>query len=97
MVSKNNLTKIELIKNLSNKKGFPIPFSKKLINDFLDILCVILKKNNLSIKNIGTFKVIEKNERPGRNPKTNEIITIYAQKSISFIGSKKLLKILNKK
>ena len=47
MVSKNNLTKIELIKNLSNKKGFSIPFSKKLINDFLDILCVILKKNNL--------------------------------------------------
>ena len=51
-------------------------------------MCEQLKKNNLIIKNIGSFKLIEKNERIGRNPKTKEEFIICKRKSISFLSSK---------
>ena len=46
--------------------------------------------------NIGSFKVIQKKERTGRNPKNSKNYTISARKSLSFIASKKLTKLLNK-
>ena len=58
-------------------------------------MCEQLKKNNLIIKNIGSFKLIEKNERIGRNPKTKEEIIISKRKSISFLSSKNLTNYLN--
>jgi len=90
-VNKNNLTKIDIIKNLSKKTGFSILFSKKLINDFLDILIHQIKANELNLKNIGSFKLIKKKERLGRNPKTKEEFIISARKTLRYVASKKLL------
>jgi integration host factor subunit alpha len=95
-VNQNNLTKKELIKNLSKKTGFSLLYSKKLVNDFFEALIQNIIKNNFNLKNIGTFKVINKKERIGRNPKTKEIFTINSRKSLSFIASNNLLDILNK-
>ena len=90
-MNKNNLTKIDIIKNLSKKTGFSILFSKKLINDFLDIIINQIKANELNLKNIGSFKLINKKERLGRNPKTKEEFIISARKSLRYVASKKLL------
>ena len=49
----------------------------------------------LVLKNIGTFKLSTKNERIGRNPKTKEEFLISERKSIRFIVSKNLSKVLN--
>ena len=95
-MSKNNLKKLDLANNLSKKKGFSILLSKKIINDLISILSLNLKKKKLNIKNIGSFKTIHKHERMGRNPKTKQTHIISARKSISFIPSKKLIKLLNK-
>ena len=94
-MNKNNLKKEDLIKNFKKKTGFSNNISKKAINDFLEVLIQNIKKNNLNIKNIGSFKLIRKNKRVGRNPKTKEIFDINSRKSLSFIASKKLLKKLN--
>ena len=91
MVNKNNLTKIDIIKNLSKKTGFSILFSKKLINDFLDIIINQIKANELNLKNIGSFKLVKKKERLGRNPKTKEEFIISARKTLRYVASKKLL------
>jgi integration host factor subunit alpha len=90
-VRTNNLTKNGIAKSLSQKTGFSKQFSKKLINELMIILLHELKKDILHLKNIGTFKVIQKKERVGRNPKTMEEFKIISRKSISFIPSKKLL------
>jgi|TARA_B110000881_G_C18237390_1_gene346806 integration host factor subunit alpha len=95
-VSKNNLKKLDLAKNLSKKKGFSKLLSKELIDNLIGILCLNIKKTNLNLKNLGTFKIINKNERLGRNPKTKKIHTIIARKSISFTASKTLTKLINK-
>jgi len=95
-VFKNNLTKIDIIKNLSAKTGYPISFSKKLIDDLIKIISKDIKMGNINLKNVGSFKLINKKERIGRNPKTNEKFLIKSRKSISFTPSKKILNNLNK-
>ena len=90
-MNKNNLTKIDIIKNLSKKTGFSILFSKKLVNDFLNIIIHQIKMNELNLKNIGSFKLVKKKERLGRNPKTKEEFIISARKTLRYVASKKLL------
>jgi|TARA_X000001036_G_C19943905_1_gene507067 integration host factor subunit alpha len=94
-VTKNNLSKADLSKNLSKLKGYPISFSNKLINDLLDTLNEAIKLDYLTLKNFGSFKLVKKKERIGRNPKTKEKFIIKSRKSISFIVSKKLLNKIN--
>ena len=90
-MNKNNLVKIDIAKNLSNITGYSLTLSKHLINDILDIILQEIKKGNFILKNIGTFRLIKKAERQGRNPKTNELYVIKSRKSLSFSPSKKLI------
>ena len=89
------IKKEHFAQNLSKLNGFPLSFSKKIIDDLLKSLKLNLRKNSLNLKNLGTFKVIEKKERYGRNPKTGEIHLINSRKSVSFTASKKLIKKIN--
>ena len=95
-MNKKNFTRVDLIKDLSLKTGYSNNFSKKLINDLIDILTINIKNGDLSLKNIGTFKIIQKKERLGRNPKTKEEFNISKRKSIIFKASKKITEKINK-
>ena len=95
-MNKNNFTKQEIIINLSNKTGFSIKISKKLVNDLLVIFIKKIKSGELNLKNLGSFKLLSKNERLGRNPKTKKEFIINSRKSIKFTTSKKLANFLNK-
>ena len=68
---------------------------KKIVNYIIESLIECIKNDNLIIKNIGSFTIIQKKERMGRNPKTNENFIITQRKSISFYPSKNILKKLN--
>ena len=94
-MAKGNLRRIDLAKIVSQKKGFPLIFSKKLIDNLIDVLIFSVSKNKLNLKNIGTFNIVKKNSRLGRNPKTRQEFIITARKSISFKPSKTLLKKIN--
>ena len=94
-MTSNNITKIDFSKNMSDKTGFPISLSKKIVDDMLIIFTEMIKNNDLVLKNIGTFKLSKKNERIRRNPKTKEKFLISERKSIRFIVSKNLSKVLN--
>ena len=93
-MTNNNFTKNDFSKNMSDETGFPISLSKKIVDDLLIIFTEMIKNNDLVLKNIGTFK-LSKNERIGRNPKTREEFLISKRKSIRFIVSKNLTKVLN--
>ena len=94
-MTSNNITKYNFSKNISDKTGFPISLSRKIVDDLFVIFIEMIKNNDLVLKNIGTFKLSKKNERIGRNPKTKEEFLISERKSIKFIVSKNLSKILN--
>ena len=92
----NNYKKEDLTKHISNKIGFSNLYSKKIVEDLILIFKNTIKNNNLNLTNIGSFKLISKKERVGRNPKTKENFKISSRRSISFKVSKNLINILNK-
>ena len=87
----NSINKKNFIKDLSIQTGFSANLTKKIIEDLIAILIREIKTGNLNIKNIGSFKLIQKKERIGRNPKTKKTFLISARKSISFTASQKIL------
>jgi len=94
-VTINSFKKIDLSKSISKNIGLPVSLSKKLTEDLLEILSDKIKNNDLNLKNLGSFKIIDKKERIGRNPKTKEEFLIKSRKSISFIASKNFISDIN--
>ena len=89
---RNNIKKKDLIKNLSNLTGFSLLFSKKIINDIIEIIIKNIKSGDFNLKNIGSFKTTKKNERIGRNPKTKETHIITSRKVVRFVLSENISK-----
>ena len=51
-MSKKNITKIKIAKELSLKTGYPISFSKKLIDDLILCITESIKTEKLYLKNL---------------------------------------------
>ena len=85
-----NFTKKNIIKNFNSKIGFSSNYSKKLVEDILEILTGNIKNGYFNLKNLGSFEIIFKKERVGRNPKTKKTYIISARKTVSFKVSKKI-------
>ena len=94
-MSQNNLTKEDICIFLSRKKGYSVLYSKKIINNLIEILIDEIKENPFNLKNIGTFKILNKKERIGRNPTTKEIYKIKARKTLAFKPSTNLSRKIN--
>ena len=85
-----NLTKKRISKEVQKNTGLSHKYSEEIIDDFILILKKMVKKNKVVVKNFGFFKVLNKKQRIGRNPKTKQEVTIKPRKSISFIVSRKM-------
>ena len=94
-MSQNNLTKEDICIFLSRKKGYSVLYSKKIINNLIEILIDEIKENSFNLKNLGTFKILNKKERIGRNPRTKEIYKIKARKTLAFKPSTNLSRKIN--
>ena len=92
----NKIKKIDIIKKLNSKTGLSSNFSKKVLNDLISIININIKSGKLILKNVGTFRVVKKKQRIGRNPKTKESFIISSRRSISFISSRTITNTLNK-
>ena len=88
-MSNKSLKKKDLVNNLSLKTGFSLNYSKKVVDDFIEIIIQNIKSGELILKNFGSFKVIYKNERIGRNPKTKKKIYNFFKKNYKFYTIKK--------
>ena len=73
---------------LLQKLAFQKIIQKKL-DDLITVLKKTIKLKETNIKNFATFKITNKNQRLGRNPKTSEEFIISKRKSVKFIVSKK--------
>tara|TARA_Y200000002_G_scaffold146599_1_gene121164 strand:- start:103 stop:405 length:303 start_codon:yes stop_codon:yes gene_type:complete len=94
---KKNLTKEILAENINRQFGLTKSFSEKLINSLIFHLTNTVKTDKiLKIKNFGTFRILNKKERVGRNPKSKEKFVISKRSVIVFKTSKSLNNKLNK-
>ena len=84
-MAKKNYTKKELINKVYQNLGFSKNFSSIIINDFFDyISSQLIKTKKVKISSFGTFDVISKNERIGRNPKTKVEVMISSRNVVTF-------------
>ena len=91
-----NLTKQEIVNSIYMQIGYSKKISENLLEDFFEIILLNLKKNKkVKIAKFGTFELIFKKKRIGRNPKTNESAIISERKVILFKPSKELKNKIN--
>ena len=88
-------------KNLSNKIYKVLGFSKNLSQEIVDnffetLVSELIKSNRVKISSFGTFKVINKKERIGRNPKTKIETRISPRKVVKFKPSMFIKEKLNR-
>lgn len=91
------MTKNEMISVIaSNVDGATKKDITVVVDEVFDtIKNTLASGEKVAIAGFGSFDVVERAERQGRNPKTGETITIVASKSPKFKASKALKDIVN--
>ena len=97
-MKRDNITKNDVLKEIHSNLGIPIIFLKKILNSILEIIANELNTNNkMKISGFGTFKILNKKSRIGRNPKTKIEYQIKARKIVTFSPAYSVKKEINKK
>ena len=92
----NNFTRKDLSNKIHKNVGFSKNLSLKIVDDFFEsIILDIIKSNKIKISSFGTFSILNKKERIGRNPKTKEEKLITSRNVILFKASKELKNYIN--
>ena len=85
------LTKAHMAKSLFNELGFSKTESRELVSLFCEeLLAPLAVGEQVKLSGFGNFNLRDKNERPGRNPKTGEKIPITARRVVTFTAGPKL-------
>tara|TARA_Y100000590_G_scaffold160748_1_gene184305 strand:- start:738 stop:1031 length:294 start_codon:yes stop_codon:yes gene_type:complete len=93
---KNNFTRKSLTNKIYQNLGFSKNISSIIVDDFFESLSSELIKNKkIKITSFGTFQVVDKKERIGRNPKTKVDAKISARKVVKFKPSDFIKKKIN--
>ena len=80
-----NFTRKDLRNTIYKNLGFSKNLSSKIIDNFFEaIILEIINSNKIKISSFGTFSVLNKKERIGRNPKTKVEKIIFPRKVIRF-------------
>lgn len=79
------MTRSDLATILRDKFGFTAAQSGKLIDLIFDEICEsLINGEEVKFAGFGTFKILDKSARVGRNPKTGEIAIVTARRVVSF-------------
>ena len=93
--NKQSLGKKEIIYSLKSSIGTSYTNIQKITDDIIDILTnILIDQKKINIKNFGSFNIVHKNERIGRNPKTKEEFTITSRNAVKFKPSKEFKQIV---
>ena len=85
------MNKTELVTAMATKSGLSKKDVEKALKAFEEVVTEELQAGGkVQLTGFGTFEVIERKERIGRNPKTNEEMPIPASKSPKFKAGKLL-------
>ena len=85
------MNKVELIGAVASKSEISKKDVEKVINAFTNVVAdALVDGDKVQLVGFGTFEVVERAERLGRNPATGEAMTIPASKSPKFKAGKAL-------
>ncbi len=85
------MNKTELIAAIAEKTELSKKDSEKVLKAFIEVVTEELKKGEkIQLVGFGTFEVVERAARDGRNPQTGEVMPIPASKAPKFKAGKAL-------
>ncbi|GAO97635.1 integration host factor subunit alpha [Caedimonas varicaedens] len=85
------LIRRSLAEHISEEMGLSFSKALPLIDLLFDQMIEgIVRDERLTLPHFGTFRVLSKKERLGRNPRTKKVATISARKRVSFKASQKV-------
>ncbi|MCI8542661.1 HU family DNA-binding protein [Acetatifactor aquisgranensis] len=90
------MNKTELTAAIAEQAGISKKDAEKALKAFTDVVADELKKGEkVQLVGFGTFEVVERKAREGRNPQTNEPMPIAASKAPKFKAGKALKDVVN--
>jgi len=85
------LTKADMAERLFSKLGLSKRDAKDLVENFFEEIRAALQRGEqVKLSGFGNFDLRDKNQRPGRNPKTGQEIPITARRVVTFRPGQKL-------
>jgi len=85
------LTKAEMAEKLYEELGLNKREAKEIVEMFFEEIRSALETGSqVKLSGFGNFDLRDKNQRPGRNPKTGEEIPISARRVVTFRPGQKL-------
>lgn len=85
------MNKAELVKEMAEIAGTTKANAEKLLDAFMEAVTkAISKGDKVVLVGFGTFQVVTRSARNGRNPRTGEPLKIPAKKVVKFTPGKKL-------
>ena len=85
---KKNFTRKDLSNRIYQILGFSKNYSSMVVDNFFETLIQeLLRSNKIKLSSFGSFKIINKKKRIGRNPKTKEEAVILPRKIVKFSPS----------
>ncbi len=81
-----SINKEDITLQIMEKLNFQRDKTISYINTLLDLVAEsLIKDGKINIQGLGTFKLVEKKSRLGRNPTTGETHIIPARQTVSFV------------
>lgn len=85
------LTKADLAKHLDEQIGLTNREAKEIVEIFFKEICdALIRGQQVKISGFGNFMLNDKDERPGRNPRTGEEVPVSARRVVTFHCGQKL-------
>ncbi|SDJ54183.1 integration host factor subunit alpha [Ferrimonas sediminum] len=85
------LTKAEMAEHLTETLGIHKKDAKDLVEAYFEEIRLALESGEqVKLSGFGNFELRDKNQRPGRNPKTGQDIPISARRVVTFRPGQKL-------
>ena len=85
------LTKADLANRLFDEVGLNKREAKEFVDAYFEAIRQALESGeNVKLSGFGNFQLRDKDQRPGRNPKTGEEIPISARRVVTFRPGQKL-------
>jgi integration host factor subunit alpha len=85
------LTKADMVEKLFTELGLNKKDAKDLVDQFFEeVKTALAEGQSVKLSGFGNFDLRDKNQRPGRNPKTGEEIPITERRVVTFKPGQKL-------
>ena len=85
------ITNLDIIEYLSDKYHVSTQATKNVVENLLEEIRSSLESgHDVKLSGFGNFELRDKSSRPGRNPKTGDVVPVSARRVVTFKPGQKL-------